>query len=413
MSPGTAIYRALSRLVAGGLGGIDSVRSVHARRSVATGEVVFGRSDVDLHLIVAAPASTDAESELLCAIAARLRRLKLLVPCLGHVDVSTREELERWYAEQPYQWHRDRGWLCLYGEPFERPRRELDGAGRARMLWWFSWAGQLFARSFRAGDARTCCNLFLDMFDVVRLASGLSEEPLSRAGLLELWARTAPPSEGRSEILRAYGRGFRGHRGGALVPLYQETLGLQNQLADHVEARLEGSAMDTLTSRVAPTFVPRTYRVVDANDRREVAHALENATRADGVWVVTDAGLKLHLLYGNPWEYATLRSVDGALELSEPPPEAFAEAVSRRAYREYPRHFGLRAEHALLGPLYAQCRLYASDQFVASDAAALRDAYRDRYGTDLDTGGTRTEFFRSGYRAVCEIIDETRSHRDR
>jgi len=202
VTPGTAVYRTLARLVARSLGSLDAVVGVYARRSVAAGEVVLGRSDTDLHVIVSPPPSLEAEGELLCHLAERFRALKRLVPCLGHFDVSTREELSRWYAEQPSQWYRDRAWLRLYGEEFERPRAELDGGARDGLLWWYFWAALLLPGSFRAGDARTCCNLVLDLFDVYRLYTGAPDEPRSRGELAELWYQWGPPSSERAAILR-------------------------------------------------------------------------------------------------------------------------------------------------------------------------------------------------------------------
>ncbi len=405
----TEIYRAIARLAARNLGTLDEVIGVYARRSVAVGEVVLGRSDIDLHAVIAPPASLDSESALLSELARRFARMKRLAPCLGHLDVSTRRELDAWYREQPFQWYRDRAWLPLDGEEFERPRGGLHGSGKDRILWWFFWAALLLPKSFRAGDARTCCNLVLDMFDVYRLYVGSSDEPLSRAALVELWSESRPPGAERDSILRAYRRGFRGHRGAALVPLYRESLALHDALFAQTAARLEGSASGTLASRVPPRFTGRTYVLVDVESRRALDEALETMRRDETVWVLTEAGLKLYLLHRNPWEHRMLSAAGDGFELVPPPRSAFRQVMQRFLYREIPRHYGLCGDRRHIGPLYAQTRLYAAEQLVAADGPDLRRAYRRRYGGELLTDGSRQEYFRDRYPVVCRIIDEARS----
>jgi predicted nucleotidyltransferase len=126
MTAQTAAYRAIAGVAARTLGRLEGVIGVYARRSVATGEVAFGRSDIDLHILIAPSSSAEAEGELLANLVARYNRMRRVAPVLGHAWVSTREDLERWYIEQPAEWYRDRAWLRLYGEEFERPRCTLD-----------------------------------------------------------------------------------------------------------------------------------------------------------------------------------------------------------------------------------------------------------------------------------------------
>jgi len=405
----TAAYRAIARLAARSLGTVDSVLGVYTRRSVAAGDVVFGRSDIDLHAIVAPPASLEAEGLLLLDLADRFRRLKRLAPCLGHFDVSTPAELSLWYREQPSQWFRDRGWLRLQGEEFERPRLELDGAGRSRALWWYFWAAQQLPRNFAAGNARTCCNLVLDMFDAYRLYSGLSHDPLSRAELAELWYASGPPSPERAAILRAHRHGFRGHRGTALAQLYRESLALHDTLYAHVSGRLEGAATGRLESRVPPSFTARTYVLVDPANRPAVDAALDSMRRDATIWVLTEAGLKLYLLFRNPWEHAPLSAANPRLDLAPPPRKAYLASVRSSLYREIPRHYGFIGEHRHIGPLYAQGHLYASDELVASDPGELERGYRRRYGVELRTDVSQAEYFRARYATVCQVIDELRA----
>jgi predicted nucleotidyltransferase len=117
----TSIYRAIACVAARQLGRLDPVLSVYTRRSVACGEVVFGRSDIDLHILIEPLPNVSAEARFLRDFAARYAALQRVFLCLGDCEVSTEAELASWYRSRPYTWYRDRGWQRLYGKEFQRP----------------------------------------------------------------------------------------------------------------------------------------------------------------------------------------------------------------------------------------------------------------------------------------------------
>src|SRR3990170_2820050 len=94
---GNTVYRAIAKLTASALGSCDIVQSVFLRRSVAAGEVSFGRSDIDLTVVIRSPLSTPEEAETILALNQRCRLIRALVPVLGEVEVGTLEELDRSY----------------------------------------------------------------------------------------------------------------------------------------------------------------------------------------------------------------------------------------------------------------------------------------------------------------------------
>jgi len=49
---GNATYRAIAKSVASVLGTLDFVQCVFLRRSLAAGEISFGRSDIDLTIVL-------------------------------------------------------------------------------------------------------------------------------------------------------------------------------------------------------------------------------------------------------------------------------------------------------------------------------------------------------------------------
>src|SRR5262249_41519484 len=134
----TRLYRFFAKIAAQQLGRLESVLGVYARRSVACGEVNFGKSDIDFYILIQPSADILTEARNLRDLARRFATLKKVIPCLGQGDVSTPTELQHWYQTRPYTWYRDRGWLWLYGQHYERPHVALtDGQQRDSLLWWF------------------------------------------------------------------------------------------------------------------------------------------------------------------------------------------------------------------------------------------------------------------------------------
>jgi hypothetical protein len=407
MTPQTAAYRAIARVAARTLGRLDGVIGVYARRSVATGEVAFGRSDIDLHILIAPSASAEAEGKLLANLVALYNRMRRLAPVLGHAWVSTRDDLERWYVEQPAEWYRDRAWLRLYGEEFERPRCPQDRPGDEVLLWWYGWAMGALLESFRVGNARRCWNLVLDLFDVYRLRTGLEDGVLDRHELFDLWWSSGKASPERTRIRGAWRRGLRASPGALLAAIYRESLSIHDLLFEHVD-QLEGRAAAMLESRVPPLFSGQRYLVTELSDRQGIDRGLALMREDKQVWLLNERGLKIYLAYRNPWEYAVLAATNPGLELAPPSREAFERSLRRALHREVPRTMGFMDEPARAGPQYSQRRLYADSGLVASSLAELRAAYTSRYGNELATNEPVRDYFLRSYPLLCEIIDELR-----
>ncbi len=409
MRTSTRAYRAIAKLVARNLGGLDGVIGVYTRRSVAVDEVAFARSDIDLHILITPFEHLDAEGAFLRELVVRYNTFRKCLPCFGHAWVSTRDDLERWYTEQPFEWYRDRAWLRLWGEQFDRPHANADMVGHEGLLWWYAWAVWSLPESFQRRNARQCYNLVLDLFDVYRLYAGLSRGPLSRSELFELWWSNTEHSPERELIRQARRKGFRHDRDAVLAAVYREGLVIHDLLFERVGCRLAGTAFGPLESRVPPLYDARRYELAEASDGPGLASAIEAMRKDPAVWLVNERGLKLYLAYRNPWEYAALSAANPTLEISPPPDSAYRLSVQRALHRESPRTFGFMGEPRLSGPLYEQRRLYLETGFVARDAEELDAAYRQRYGTELVTDLPVAEYFTRAYPAVCEIIDELRA----
>jgi hypothetical protein len=407
----TGIYRVLAKLAARSLGALPSVRSIYTRRSVACGEVVFGHSDIDLHAIIEPPPSLHAEAEFLRQFADRFAALKRLIACLGDCDVSTPAELESWYRLRPYTVYRDRAWLRLFGEAYERPVA-ANGAGDDSLLWWFFWAWERLPEFYRSGNVRTCCNLFIDMVNAYGVYVGAFRKPKSRAEVLHHWRAAGPPSEQRNEIWRAFRNGFRGAPRALKRSIYLESLQLCEVAAAQGAARIEDDLGATeVCCQVPFSFSERRYLLVNLQKREQVERALDTMQRDVTVFVTTAPALKLYLYQRNPWEYYALRRPPRERGSFSPPPAALRRAMVICLNKERPRAAGFsvgrRHGHcAAIGRQYAQYRLQVDHGIVAASAAELPRQYQACYGRWPYTGtSSRATYFERDYRVLCETID--------
>ncbi len=407
----TAIYVAAARIAARYLGRIVPVRSIYGRRSVACGEVVFGSSDIDLHVIIDPLPDLNAEAAFLNQFTDRYAALKRCIPCLGDCDVSTRAELDSWYASRPYTWYRDRAWLRLLGEEYDRPISG-NGARQESLLWWFFWAWERLPDFYRAGNVRTCCNLLVDMLNAYGVFVGMFDAPMRRAEVLERW-HCAAPSRERQKIWSAFRNGFRGVHRALRRSIYAESLKLCEALAAAGAPCLEGDVHECeLLCQVPFGFANRRYLLVNPAHAEQVDRALDAMQRDATAFVTTTAALQLYLYHRNPWEYFGLRHCNASLELCAPPAAALRRAVTLSLNKERPRTVGLSvrrrpARSAAVGRQYAQCRLYVNGGTVATSAEDLRRQYAARYcGWPYTGTSSPAVYFRWDYRIACETIEE-------
>lgn len=411
---GTTIYRFIAWAAARQLGKLDPVLSVYTRRSVACDEVNFGRSDVDIHLLIKPLPDIQVEAEVLKNLAVYYARLKRIALCLGDCNVSTRAELASWYRARPYTWYRDRAWLKLYGEDCARPEVSLRGdAERDSLLWWFFWAWERLPRFFRAGNVRSCCNLFLDMVNVYGLYVGALDAPKRRTAVLEYWRTLCLPSRELDALTRGFAAGFRSRHRPLLPWLYGESLKLGDTLSQHVTRTLEGGGCDAeVRGRVPFSFAPRTYVLVDPFCEEQVAQALETMQRRADVFVTTENALKLYLYHRNPWEYYLLQAENPRFPLAPPPAEALQQSVRLALHKEVPRSAGFSIgrrvdRSATIGLQYAQYRLYVEQGKVATSAEDLRQQYQQHYCAWPYAGvSSRDSYFLQDYPLACKTIED-------
>jgi predicted nucleotidyltransferase len=169
-------YRLLARGAASVLASSDIVRSVYARRSVAAGEVCFGRSDIDLGIVIREAEPPWRDNEQLLALARLYRRLKMAIPIVGECTVHDPESLRPWSRIDSYRASIDRrGGLLLHGQPLEIPVTAVPERECARRL--IFWIEKFLPPVIRKRSKRNLRKIALEMWNAWACASGLVSEP--------------------------------------------------------------------------------------------------------------------------------------------------------------------------------------------------------------------------------------------
>ena len=182
-----ATYRLIARAVAQAFGSFECVRTVFLRRSVAMGDVAFGRSDIDFTIVLEQPLASEADAETIVALNRGRRVLKGLVPIVGECEVGTADELLRSYRGDPYRASIERRTaITLYGERLEIP--QLPVTTTDALPWLVFWFGHYMPVALRRGNHRNLRKFAIEMWNAAQTATGAIEEPYSsRAAALAAW----------------------------------------------------------------------------------------------------------------------------------------------------------------------------------------------------------------------------------
>jgi len=169
-------YRFASRAIASVFGSFDFVEGVYLRRTAATGEVAFGRSDIDLTIILASPMAANGGPDRLMHLVRCCQMLRMLVPRLGECEVGTAAELIRSYRADPYRASLDRRTaVTLYGKPLEIPHLPVTAADA--LTWLVIWFAHYVPLAMQRGSRRNMRKFVLEMWSAARTATGDIKEP--------------------------------------------------------------------------------------------------------------------------------------------------------------------------------------------------------------------------------------------
>jgi hypothetical protein len=418
---GTAAYLAIARLAARHVAGLGFVRGVHARRSLASGDIAVGRSDIDLTIVLDPAESMATEVARVRGLARRLAVFRRILPVVGPPEVATASELAEWYRSPffPASAERDRAWRCLWGESFERPAVATSGVAasadtpHAGELPWLFWAWLTLVDDYRRGKVRTCCNLLLDIVNVRYLCSGAFTGPQRRTEVLAHWSQVGPGRRPEHAAIAAAlaGKWLGGDPRAFLRWVYAEALRVMEELYADLGPSVDGAlAASEVRTRVPFGYRRRTYVLVDPHDEAAVDAALARMERDPDLVVTTAHAFELYLRHRNPWEYFAIDARDRGT-LGTPPDAVLQRAIRYYLHRVVPRRIGFaigsRVDRSqTLGPQYGQARLWLDHGVIAASRDDLVERYRHAYGAwPYQTTHSRDHYFTREYPLLCDAID--------
>jgi predicted nucleotidyltransferase len=303
-------YRALGRSAARVLLDHPLVESVYARRGLAAGDISFGRSDIDLTLVVRRLEPASEEGKATWGLLRRVRRLRRLLPVVGECELATEDEIRNWYATESYRGSIDtRSRLLLAGAPLKLeppPVRREDAVRRVVF-----WLDRFFATAVRERNQRNLTKIALEIWTATLTARGdISEPLLTKQEMLEAYLADPPPD-----------------LPGSIPGEAEKTIALCLELV--ARQRPRATALEKLQSPLMfeaplpPRYERRTVVVLP-----EPGSALPPEADRPDSFVCTPESLEAFVWGAFPFAYWALPESVRALGISEPDPASFLRACT-------------------------------------------------------------------------------------
>jgi hypothetical protein len=173
MTAATGVYRAAAWVLSRAFLDVAGVRSVYARRSVASGEAVLPWSDLDLAMVTG-----ELPGHALDGLRRRYRLARLAFPRLGECQIYTEGELAQLAVTDPYRASLDRrcAWVAL-GERPAIPAVPIPAHEAARRL--VFWLEAFVPTALRQRNERNLRKFALEMANALGVLEGRWPEPLT------------------------------------------------------------------------------------------------------------------------------------------------------------------------------------------------------------------------------------------
>ncbi|HSW50054.1 MAG TPA: hypothetical protein VLH09_07765 [Bryobacteraceae bacterium] len=186
----SGFYRAAATLSARFLHVPPVAESIYAHRSVATGEISFGRSDIDLLMIVRQPRGDAADGPELASLYGRLCWLRRFNPALSHVEVHDPAGIRRWLELDTYRSSQERrSAMLLRGKPVCFPDVAVRREDAVRRL--CVWTEGFFSTAVRERNRRNLRKTALEIWCAFATAMGRIPQPcLTRPEIAARWAES-------------------------------------------------------------------------------------------------------------------------------------------------------------------------------------------------------------------------------
>jgi hypothetical protein len=323
-----AVYRGVARLTGQILGTSEIVESVFAHRSVGSGEISFGRSDIDLVMVVRQPNSDGADGSELASLYEKVCRIRRFNPAVKHMAVQDPRGVKTSVETDTYLASLDRrGSVLLYGKPVEMPEAPVRQEDALRRFA-FPLEGNL-TTAVRMGDGRNLRKIAADMWNAYAVAMGILPVPfLTRKQAEAHWSATEDAGF-PAEVARDPERGlFHG---------FQLAKRLHDELLPPLEPLREPFVFE---ARMAPRFRGRSFVIVPGTGFRVPAGSLEPHS-----FLSTPELLHLYVHYVNPFFDWVLPSDLRRLGFSGPTPREFVRACLFHGHSHTTRNPGFMHHH--------------------------------------------------------------------
>jgi predicted nucleotidyltransferase len=405
---GTQIYMFIAKIIAKMLSRFDPVTELFGKGSLASGEIVFGKSDIDITILIKDFDNEKDEAYFLSKLYDIYLVAQKLFPMLGECDIYNRFDIQTWYSFNTYNSFADRNWIKLYGseiDPFPSEVRKEDIV--FKFLWWFF---KFLHVSYRKNNIKGCFNVFTELVNCYCTYSGEFERPkLKRKQILDYLIAANSTCKQLKVLQSAFYSRFRSNDYRFLTCwIYQQCLKMANKLYDLTPNKLQGQVKAAeIYSYSPPEFIPRKYIVMESLSENEIINCLKIIKRDQQSVLVTDKLFNLYLRYYNPWEYYIMLKSGQPIDLSEPSIEVVQEYMLRRVNKVFPRYVPLSGKYDPLFNMISQCRLFLDRGFISNSEVDLHKAYRFHYGNwPFMKHKLHKTYFAYDYPKVLIFIDE-------
>ena len=263
------------------------IESILAHRSVATGEVAFGRSDIDLLAVIRQDHAHNGQA--LADFYRKVRICRYLNPALGHMEVHDPEGLQGSLATDTSRGSLERrSSLLLYGRPVPMPHRPVC-ASHAVCRFCFG-IQTLLSPAVRQRSSRNLRKAVLDSWSEYATACGLIAEPCLTRDEAERRFRTA------GECVYAGGTSWEPSRAAAHV--FELAARLHQRLLPELGALSRPVVFEAL---MPPRYTLRTFVILPNPGSLDVVKSLPA-----NLFLCTPQALDLFLHYTNAFLHWTL-----------------------------------------------------------------------------------------------------------
>lgn len=307
-----AAYLAVARRLAHAMGRYPIVRSVYVRRSLAAGEVAFGRSDIDLTLVLHDGCGTSEGARQLYALNQAVRGIRRVFPWLGQCEVHAASELADWAERESFRMSLEAAnGVLLFGEPVAFPRHPI--APRQAAYRTAFWLDKYLPIALAGGRRDHLWKFVLEMWVTASLAVGRLTEPcLTRADTLRAWHRHAGPV---APVVP----------GQSVETLWRAAMALLSEV--HAALRAPVPSPSRVLSCQAPLPPAGPARTVLVGTVDQLAPELARLSKT--TLAFTPEALDLYLEYVNPAFHAGLHAVRAASLAQVPSAQAWMDALLR------------------------------------------------------------------------------------